>query len=415
MTNFDAAAHFPPNSPRSFSNPAWLRFATSVTVSLLATLHCAGVGFRLPNQDPEAIARGNAFAATADNPSAIYYNPAGITQLEAHHFSAGVYLVSASTKFTSPTGLRAETDSTPQPVPQLYYTYSPENSRLSYGLGIYAPYGLSLDWGRNTPVSLLAEYGKMLYATVNPVVAVQLHPTLSFGIGPTINYSQVEFERSVGLVPNDRFKFDGDGADLGFNAGLLWQPHQQWSFGVNYRYLTTVDYEGDSSVAPLFPSQSTSASVRFPQFAVIGVSFRPTDRWNLEFNLDWTDWDNANEIVFEDTAFGDVPFILNYRSSLMYEFGITRKLAKGYFVSTGYFYSENSSPDEHFNPIVPDANLHLGSVGFGRRGTRWNWAVGYHFGYNPERTVRGSRPASLADGTYRTLNHAINISATYRF
>lgn len=386
-----------------------------VSLALFAVQESSAVGFRLPNQDPEAIARGNAFVATANNPSAIYYNPAGITQLKAHQFNSGVYLVSASTEFRSRTGGTAETDASPQPVPQLYYTYSPADSRLSYGLGVYAPYGLSLDWGRNTPISLLAEYGKLLYATVNPVIAVQVHPTLSLGMGPTINHSKVEFERSVGIVPGDRFRFKGDGTDFGFNAGILWQPHEQWSFGANYRYLTTVDYDGKSKVTQLFPSQSTSASVRFPQFAVAGVSYRPTENWNVEVNIDWTDWDNVNEIIFEKTSFGDVPFVLNYRSGFMYEFGVTRKLPKGYFVSAGYFYSENSSPDRHFNPIVPDANLHLGSIGFSHRGERWNWALGYHFGYNPGRTVRGSLPAALADGTYRTLNHAINVSATYKF
>ena len=50
-----------------------------LTVLLLLPAVARADGFRLPNQDPEAIARGNAFTATADNPSAIYYNPAGIT------------------------------------------------------------------------------------------------------------------------------------------------------------------------------------------------------------------------------------------------------------------------------------------------------------------------------------------------
>ncbi|MGV3756131.1 MAG: hypothetical protein ACO1QS_12175 [Verrucomicrobiota bacterium] len=58
---------------------------TTIRLALIATgLACVcsahAVAFRLPNQDPEGIARGNAFVATADNPSAIYYNPAGITQ-----------------------------------------------------------------------------------------------------------------------------------------------------------------------------------------------------------------------------------------------------------------------------------------------------------------------------------------------
>ena len=41
------------------------------------------MGFRNLNQEASAVARGNAFVATADNPSAIYYNPAGISGQDA--------------------------------------------------------------------------------------------------------------------------------------------------------------------------------------------------------------------------------------------------------------------------------------------------------------------------------------------
>jgi long-subunit fatty acid transport protein len=98
----------------------------------------------------------------------------------------------------------------------------------------------------------------------------------------------------------------------------------------------------------------------------------------------------------------------------MYNFGLTRQLGKGWHVSAGYIYSENSSPDKNFNPIVPDSDLHLGSVGFGHRGQRWNWAAGYHFAYNSGRTVKDSVPG-LADGKYTTLNHAFNLSVTLKF
>src|SRR3954471_17624185 len=79
----------------------------------LALLYCANVlavGLRDPNQDPEGIARGNAFVATADNPSAVYYNPAGITQLEGNNARVGLYLISADTKYSSG-GVKAHTDS----------------------------------------------------------------------------------------------------------------------------------------------------------------------------------------------------------------------------------------------------------------------------------------------------------------
>src|SRR5689334_18205600 len=111
------------STARKFQADSCARLATA-TLCLLAPLHAAAVGFRLPNQDPEGIARGNAFAATADNPSAIYYNPAGITQLDGLQVRAGLYFISADTTYKSPTGVKAETDTTFQTVPQFYATYS---------------------------------------------------------------------------------------------------------------------------------------------------------------------------------------------------------------------------------------------------------------------------------------------------
>jgi long-chain fatty acid transport protein len=380
----------------------------------VAALEVDAVSFRLPNQDPEAIARGNAFVATADNPSAIYYNPAGIAQLEGEQIRVGGYFVSADTKFTGPSGT-AHTDSTLQPVPQVYYTFSPKDTQFSFGLGLYAPYGLALDWGDNNPFATLAQNGKVLYACLNPVVAWKPCSTFSIAVGPTINYSQAKFERAIGLGPGDQFSFKGDGWDYGFNAGLLWKPHEKVAVGASYRYLTDVNYEGHSEFSPYAPRTETSGSIRYPQFIVGGISFRPTENWNFEVDVDWTDWDNVNRIIFTGTAFPTPPFELNYRSSFMYEFGATRQLPHGYFVSVGYFYSENSSPNADFNPIVPDSNLHLGSIGFGHHGKHWDWAAAYHFGYNGSGRVVTGTPGGLADGRYETFNNAFNIAATFKF
>jgi long-chain fatty acid transport protein len=383
----------------------------------LGALETHAVSFRLPNQDPEAIARGNAFVATADNPSAIYYNPAGITQLPGQQISVGGYFVSADTKFTrAADGATAHTDTTLQPVPQLYYTITPQDSKLSYGLGIYAPYGLGVDWGFNNPFAPLAQKGKVLYASVNPVIAWQVIPSLSLAIGPTINYSQATFDRAIGLSPGDQFRFTGDGWDVGFNAGLLWKPCEKVALGASYRYTTDVNYEGHSDFFPYPPGPTaTSGSIRYPQFVVGGISFRPTENWNFEVDIDWTDWDNVNQVIFKGTSSPVPPFVLNQRSSFMYEFGVTRKLPKGYFVSVGYFYSQNSSPNSVYNPILPDSNLHLGSFGFGHKGKTWDWTAAYHFGYNGEGRVVTGTPFGLADGRYETFNQAFNVSAVFKF
>jgi len=376
----------------------------------------SAVGYRLPNQDPEGIARGNAFVATADNPSAIYYNPAGITQIDGSVLSVGLYLISTDVRYNSAAG-SASTDDTPQAVPQIYYVYSPADSDFSFGLGVYAPYGLGIDYGRFTPFPTSAQDADLIYATVNPVVAWEILPGFSLAGGLTLNQSEVRLERRIGLVPHDEFQFEGDGFAAGFNLGALWQPSEKWSFGLNYRSPTEIDYDGRSITAPVPPfggGTPTEASLTFPQYIVGGVSYRPTEDWNFEFNLDWTDWDSVNDSVFVGTFGGNQTFPFRYESGFMYEFGVTRQICNGYFVSAGYIYSENSVPDETFTPLNPDSDLHLGSIGFGHRGEKIGWAIGYHFAYNGGRTVTGNLNPTV-NGEYETLNHAVNVSMRYNF
>jgi len=393
------------------------------TAAFLCQAEAFAMAFRLPNQDPDALARGNAFAATADKPSAIYYNPAGITQLRGQQIQAGLYVVRLGIEHESASGVITKNEPEVQVVPHLYYTCTSEDSKVSFGFGIYAPYGLALKYPDDSTFRTLAKRGSLLYLSANPVFAWQIHPTLSVAAGPTLNYSEANFAQGLTRAFDDEFEFDGDAFGMGFNAGIRWQPHQKWAFGINYRSTTVLGYRGDAQVSgnPFLPSATTagSAEITFPQFVAAGVSYRPTPNWNLEANADWTDWDSVNEIDFKGTPLGDLTLPLHYRSSYMYEFGVTRYLSKGFRVSLGYFFSENSVPDRTFNPIVPDDDLHLGCLGIGYQGKRWNYALVYHFGYNGERKVEGSRPAfpttETADGFYRILHHAVNVSATLKY
>lgn len=379
------------------------------------------VGFLLPNQDPDAIARGDAFAATADNPSAIYYNPAGITQLEGCNLRVGLYAISPSTQYHSNGGVAAHTDADFMAVPQIYFVDSLTNYPVAFGLGIYSPYGLALDWGAGNPFQDVAQHGSLLYTTLNPIIAWRVCSTLSIAVGPTINYSRAEFNQSLTpypFAPFPQFKFDGDGWGYGMTAGILWQPHPMVSFGLNYRLATTVDYSGNIYVEPGLPSTGAKSSINFPQNIVGGISFRPTPNWNFEFDLNWADWHIDKQINFQDPTLagliGPIPGLrLNMNSSFIYDFGVTRQLGHGFYASVGYIFSENSSPDANFSPLIPDMDLHLGSIGIGHHGERWDWSIAYHFAYGT-RNVQNDSYAS-ADGKYETFNNAINIAGTFKF
>lgn len=378
------------------------------------------LGFRIPNQDAAAIARGNAFVATADNPSAIYYNPAGITQLEGEQVQLGALnYLGINTFYDAPNGTDATSDFQVLPVPQLHFTCSPKDSALSYGLGIYAPFGLGVNWAENTGFRSIAIKSKITYITVNPVIAWQVHPTLSIAFGPNLNYSETMFSRGL-LSPTDTLIIKGDDIGGGFNAGILFQPHEQWSLGANYRSASRIEYRGSASYSA-GAMVTTKATLDFPQIISAGISYRPTTNWNIEVNVDYTDWNTLNTVLLRGTSaiFGiDLPLQFNWHESWFYQLGVTRQFDDGWFASAGYFYSTETVPSEMFTPAIPDTKLHVASLGVGRQGENWRWVVAAQLIAGPKRDIVNSQPSLIgesANGKYQLIVPALSVSLTRQF
>ena len=384
-------------------------------VSFVSTLACPSsvfaLGFALPDQDAFATARGNAFVATANDPAAVYYNPAGISQLDGMNASIGAYGIVLGSTYKGPAG---EITSKTQlaVLPQFFSTISlPYN--FTFGMGTYSPYGLRTEWPDNSLLAAAGQTGEIDYVTLNPVIAYQIIPTLSIAAGPTLNYSEAQFKLNPGFIDNIR----GRDWDTGYNAGVLWHPWEQHSFGVTYRSATDMNYQGHGTLPPgavtlPFNTIPISANVHFPQTVALGYSFRPTTNWNFEVDADWTDWTHLQTVNINPLPAG---FAFNYHPSWMYDFGATRYLGKGWKVSGGFMYSENSVPNNTFNPLVPDSDRYIFSVGVGKQYKQFSWDVAYQVAWGPSRGVNNDATYPVANGNYEFLSHAISINFGYHF
>jgi len=413
-------------SPLQFCSP--VLSALLLCASGLWVPNASALGFRVPNQDASAIARGNAFVATADNPSAIYYNPSGLTQLEGQNVQVGsLFYLGIYGDYNSPSGQGSHNDPEVIAAPTLQYTITPKEWPVSFGLGIYEPFGFSVKWPDDVPFRQESLKGSLTYITMNPVVAWKVLPSLSVGAGPTFNYSRIQLVQGLlptplPMFPADQSDFKGDAWSYGFNAGVLWQPHPQWSFGASYRSSSRMDYQGDFSIHDLPPTgQSLAASgasskVDFPQIAVGGVSYRPTKHWNLEFDVDWADWTSVQNLSLQGTPVPVQNRTLDWQSSFMYEFGVTRYFDNGYYLSAGYFYSQASTSTQFFTPMVPDTNLHIGSLGGGYKGRIWSWALALQIIGGGWRSVAVDPSVNQSvNGEYKLFTPTLSFTVGYHF
>src|SRR5438309_5850292 len=150
----------------------------------LAACTVYGTGLRVLGQDGFASGRGEAFTATADNASAIYYNPAGITQIPGTELRAGLYNIYLEPTFRPPatapnSGQTYDIGKHFAAVPQVFVSHTLKNYPVSFGLGIYAPFGGTITWPDDTGFRAVAIKGTATYLRFNPVIAFKLSDSLS--------------------------------------------------------------------------------------------------------------------------------------------------------------------------------------------------------------------------------------------
>lgn len=377
---------------------------------LPAQLHAAGYYFS--NQDAFATAKGGAFVATADNPSAVFYNPAGLTQLDGFESRIGVSTIALGNQaFTNGSTDRAETQW--QAAPNLYIA-GPVSDRVSIGFGIYSPFGLGTDWGNDTPFRTVITEANLQYLTGTLSGAYKINDQLSIGAGFSVNHADLRLGQGLGFLPGGYLRFEGDGFGVSGNIGIRWQPSEQHAFGLTYTSKSKFDLEGRTD-SNFFANTDAEIDFMSPAKVAIGYSFRPARGWNIEANIEWLDWDNLNTLTLETSIPGvtETPVPFEWESAFIYELGVSYTTEGGWVFAAGYDYNSSAQPAKDFNPGVADADRHYFNVGVGKNGECNDWMLAYQFGYSNRDVSGADNP--LVNGRYEARHHAVVLSWQHRF
>jgi long-chain fatty acid transport protein len=337
-------------------------------------------GFQLNEHGAKAMGMGGAFTAVADDPSAVYWNGAGLTQLWGVNFLLGGTLISPAASFRGITPQITEYKTQDQSFypPHFFGSYRISKD-FAAGLGFTVPFGLGTQWDDDWAGRYLALKTQLMVFTISPVVAYQVTNGLSISAAFVYSFANVEITRKNSQAPftGDAFiQLKGDdNAAFGYNLGLMYKPIETLSFGLSFHSQIKYDFKGTANstgseqlikAGQLPVDEEITAKLTTPVNFAFGVAYnvRPELKFSVDFQyVGWSSYDTL-KVDFTSTKFADLASPRLYDDSYIVRFGTEYTISSQFGVMAGIYFDKNPVKPEYLNPSLPDANRFGLSVGF---------------------------------------------------
>jgi long-chain fatty acid transport protein len=426
------------------------RFGAFLGIFALTAAPIFAAGFQIAAHGARASGMGLAFAALANDPSAIYYNPAGLGWQK--HFSGlvgGSLLTKVEGEFEGANpfpGVGADGDQhkTTFVLPTLYGVV-PLTETVNFGIGAFSPYGLGFRWDDAETFSgrFIAQNAVIQSSDINPVISWQLAPSFALAVGADYRSSKVMLERNraavnpftQSVVDVAHIKLNSElleNSGWGWNAGILFKPVPMISIGAAYRSAIEIDFEGeakfiqrltgnaafDALVASQLPqgNQDVDTTIEFPSTVNLGLAVNFAEGWTLSLQGDWTEWSTFENLIvdFENPTIPDLVRNTNWEDVWAYRAGL-EKTWGNFAVRAGYYFDETPQPIEDVGPVLADADRNAYTIGFGYNTERWGVDISDIYIDFDETDTTGTANADQFFGNYEEAANLFAISFRVSF
>ncbi len=403
------------------------------TIALLVFTHTLlnASGFQVNEHGSRAMGMGGAFIAVANDPSAIYFNPAGLSQLKGFKVMMGATFIAPKSTFRGP----APSITEHKMVRQIFYPINFYGSyqlsdKVVVGLGLNNPFGLGTKWPEDWVGRFLATETRLRTFFFTPTISYKVSDNISLGWGFDFVYGQVLLKRKLDLSPfagEANVKLEGDGIGYGYRFGILAHLTNELSVGFSYRGDVKLDFEGKAETqgpAQLqgrLPEGDVKTSLTTPQNFNFGVAYKVMPELLIAASLQYVTWSSYKDLKvdFVNPNFPDLSSPKNWFDSYIVRLGGEYKLLHNLDVRAGLLYDKNPIRDEYVDPTLPDSDRLGFTLGAGYRMSNLTFDLSYMFLRVAERTITSSKVYYSGNtpfnGTYNTSTHLVGFNVTYNF
>ena len=386
-----------------------------------------------PVEGSRAAAMGGAFVAVADDPSAIAHNPAGLANLKGANLYGGVTVTKLNSKYQSPSGATEDTLNQVFLPPHLYFTSDFNRQEMTFGVGIYSPFGIGgRKWSEQGLTKYAATESAIATLCVNPVLAFKATSYISIGFGIFYLGEKSVAEKMLNQTAigaeDGKMSLKGQGGGWGYNLGFILFPGGTLSFGVAYRSAVRIEESSTLHLENVAPALQTffggsqfetdaDTVIHFPQVVNLGVAWRPIKSLTLSFDAEWTGWSSFDRVDLHlrkempqaGVTSSTIP--LNWQDVWVIKVGTEYWITENFALRAGYAYVQSPVPENAVDPGNPDSDWQYVSCGFGYRMKKMTLDVFYMAEIYKKRTVSNS----ILSGQYESFGQGVGFSLGYKY
>lgn len=239
----------------------------------------------------------------------------------------------------------------------------------------------------------------------------------------------------------------------GVNVGIMYDIGERWTVGLTYRskmrmkvgdgtaalsyYDAGVETvlgqlnaasiaAGGAAVVPALDRGTFRTELPLPSNTTLGVSFRPTSRWEFAVDFQLVGWHAYKDLTLKfnepELEIDDIYSVKNYKNTLITRVGAECGVTDWLALRTGLYVDRSPVRSDYLNPETPSMTKVSYSVGGSVKLARpltLDFSYVYITSADPERT--GSYPYEIAgqsmpfSGNYRIDAHIFSIGCSLSF
>jgi long-chain fatty acid transport protein len=414
-----------------------------------------GAAFQLNENSASSIGNANAAgAAFTDDASAMWLNPAALSQFPRIQGVGAINIITPSIKFQNEASLPASN----QPlggnggdaggnnfVPNMYFVV-PINPQWAFGLGVNAPFGLTTEYDDGWIGRYQALKSQIKTINVNPAISWKATPQLAIGVGVSYNYLEATLTNNVnysgallsaaaanGIAPgsptfnaiaqatpalDSLATVKGNDGAWGWNVGVAWDATPQLRLAaayrseLNYKVSGTIDFNNPTvtlppgtppqlagTIAALSTAVNTQAlynrgvtsDITLPQTANLSMVYKLNSQWEFMADAQFTGWSSIPELKFVASAPPPLPATpLNWDDTWKFAVGTRYRVNDQWKARFGVAFDTT--------PVTNDPTLRLPDS------DRWWLAIGGEYKFSPNIKLDAGFVYIFADSPYVNQN-----------